>query len=193
MLKKYTILAFTLLSGLLAHADCDKPIIFFDLGQTIVDTDTYDFKKVFYMPKGFEYIRELKRRGYHLGLIVNIPEQWGSTRPEKIATLRKFVDDLWTDPNPMAWGAFDLGILVPMNDGERKPAPVLFEQAAAIARSAGCPAIYECENRDELAAARRAGLKPYQVGSLPSFYLPIEKIEDWARHIKSSGIGHKIR
>lgn len=164
-----------------AFADCERPFLFFDLGNTLVDTRTYKFEKIIYMPGAFTYIAELKRRGYSLGLIANIPESWGSTRAEKLATLRKFISDRWADPNPMIWDAFDLGILIPLKNSERKPAPVLFNQAMALAQQTHCKAIYEGEEDQEMVAAHNAGMFPFKVGRADRFYLPIDEIDDFVK------------
>ncbi|MBI3558562.1 MAG: hypothetical protein HY074_20015 [Deltaproteobacteria bacterium] len=184
-MKHLIALILAVTGSLSAHAACDKPYIFFDLGNTLVDTKTYDFEKIMYMPGAYNYLRELKSHGYPLGMIVNIPESWGARREEKMAALKKFIADKWTDSAPMAWELFDAGILIPMKDAQRKPAAVLFEAAASIAARAGCPAIYEGEEIQEMAPAKAAGMKPYLAGSeANTFFLSVERIDEYARHLR---------
>ena len=54
---------------------CSHPWVFFDLGNTLVDTKTYDYNKIFYMPGALKYVKDLRAKGYHLGLIVNYPDE----------------------------------------------------------------------------------------------------------------------
>lgn len=150
-----------------------KPLLYFDLGNSVVDTKTYDFAKIVYMPGAYDYVSQLKAAGFDLGLIVNIPESWGATRDEKLAALKTFVDSRWAkDEKPMLWGAFDLGILIPLHDSERKPAPLLFQEAKSYADEACRFAIYLGEDKDEVDAAIKVGLKGYQLGSEPAAFYP---------------------
>ncbi len=185
MKQGYALVAGLLFATSALASQCERPYIFFDLGNTLVDTKTYDFKKVVYMPGAYDYLRELKSHGYPLGLIVNIPESWGTTHEEKMTALQNFIANLWVDSNPMRWDIFDAGVLIPMNNSERKPAAALFESAASIAASHGCPAIYEGEELAEMAPAKAAGLKPFLAGDQGrSFFLPVERIDEYARHLR---------
>ncbi|MBX9766805.1 MAG: hypothetical protein K2X47_06000, partial [Bdellovibrionales bacterium] len=61
---------------------CTKPWVFFDLGQTIVDTDTNKYNPMFYMPNAYEYVQSLNKLGHKTGMIIDIPEQWGRDTAE---------------------------------------------------------------------------------------------------------------
>ncbi len=80
---------------------CTKPWIFFDLGNTIVDTKTNNYKPMFYMrdvaqknadgsyvyedgqlyKNAKDYIDALHLAGYPLGMVIDIPERWGQPYP----------------------------------------------------------------------------------------------------------------
>jgi FMN phosphatase YigB (HAD superfamily) len=160
---------------------CELPWLFFDLGaDTIVDTQTDDFKKVYYMPGAHEYLADLRAKGYHLGLLVNIPASWGDTQEAKLEATQKFIADLWTDKIPLDWDQFDLGVAFPPTDAERKPAPYLFEQAIARAAARQCDAVYQGALADEIPAADAAGMHGIRLGAGlwdGSYYYP----EPWLR------------
>ena len=150
----------------------------FDLGETLVDTRTYNFERIFYKPGSFEYLKELQRRNYPLGLIVNVPDEWGATREAKLATLLEFVRKRWTDLRPFELSMFSRNlVLVPPRDGQRKPDPFLFLEAAGIAAKAGCPAVYQGEDPLEVQVASRNGLRGFQVGNPAEPFLAIDRID----------------
>ncbi len=159
-----------------ARASCEKPWVFFDLGaNTIIDTsdDTYD--KIKYMPGAHAYLQDLRDKGYHLGLLVNIPETWGKTQQEKFETTKKFIGSQWADAIPLDWEQFDLGVAFPPTNAERKPAPYLFDQAMKRAQEAGCEAVYQTTLPDEVPAANKAGMVGIHLGTGQydgSFYYP---------------------
>lgn len=167
-----------------AQDRCPRPWMFFDLGNTLVDTKTYDFKKILYMPKAYDYLRELRGKGYPLGLLVNIPESWGTSRAEKVARLKAEVSGptIWIDHNPMVWEFFtrtvtDDLILIPMKDNERKPgSPKLFDDAHALGSTESCPAVFQGEDPAEVSAAKARGMKGYLIGQDSDIYLPESKI-----------------
>lgn len=145
-----------------------RPWIFFDLGNTIVDTTSK--KKIHYYPNTVKYLKNLKEQGYRIGVISNIPEKFGKTYDEKLATLKGYINKKWDDKVPFDWTVFD-EIILPLNDGERKPAPILFKRA--IARAGRCPIVFMGENNKEIEAAKNLGLSTFQVGEKDkSFYLP---------------------
>jgi len=166
------ILSLLALVSATAHAypvTCEKPWVFFDLGaNTLIDTQTFDFNKIFYMPGALEYLRGLRKKGYHLGLIINVPEDWGKeeggTQMAKLKATQEFIAKTWTEPKPFAWELFDLGPAFPPTDAQRKPAPFLFEQAVSRARGAGCDAVYQGTLADEIPAARAAGMVGIRLG-----------------------------
>jgi len=140
-----------------------KPWVFFDLGNTVVDTRTYDFKKIFYRQGSYEYLLLLRSQGYKLGLIVNVPDRWGSTDAEKVLAMKQFIAESWTDPRPMNWEIFDAGIVIPHSDALRKPEPEMFQRARELAAAEGCGAVYQGEELAEVEAATRAGLYGFLV------------------------------
>lgn len=152
---------------------CARPWVFFDLGETLVDTKTSDFKALTFMPGAREYVRHLARKGYPMGLIVNIPANWGRDRAERVATLVKFIDEKWADPAAFDWKIFGERILVPNSDGERKPHPALFQEAQALATAAHCPAVYEGEDATEIKVAAAERMTAYQVfATKPNVFMP---------------------
>ena len=156
-----------------------------------MDTKTYDYNKIFYMPGALKYIKDLRAKGYHLGLLVNYPDEpqeAGLPDAErvkmKIKLMKEWLAPRWWvaeqgDPKELDWSDYDVGIRVPVWDKQRKPAPYLFEQAVKDAAAAGCKAIFEGEEKDETEAARRAGMYAYEVGATGEIYLPENKIADF--------------
>ena len=70
-------------------SDANHPWIFFDMGDTIVDTKsnedpiTHDFKKIFYLPHALASLRSLKSQGYQFGMLVTVQESWGKSQEGK--------------------------------------------------------------------------------------------------------------
>lgn len=162
---------------------CGKPWIFFDLGNTVVASAPGQESR--YVPGAHAYVQELRRRGYSVGLLTNIPEKWGTTRGQKIRALKRLMRETWTtDPSAeaMDWNDFpETAIVIPPRDADRKPAPYLFEAALAFAaRDAGrdgCPVIFQGEDPAEIAAAEKAGLTTYLVGKDPTApFMPLDRI-----------------
>tara|TARA_R110002072_G_scaffold534_7_gene4139 strand:- start:42670 stop:43269 length:600 start_codon:yes stop_codon:yes gene_type:complete len=145
-----------------------RPWIFFDLGNTVVDTTSK--KEIHYYPNTFQYLKNLKEQGYRIGIISNIPEKFGKDYNEKLATLKKYINSKWSDDTPFDWTLFD-EVIIPLNDKERKPSPILFKRA--MARAGRCPIVFMGENQKEVAAAKDLGLSTFQVGKKgKSFYVP---------------------
>jgi FMN phosphatase YigB (HAD superfamily) len=163
---------------------CSQPWIYFDLGaNTLIDTQTFDFKKVFYMPGAHDYLADLKAKGYHLGLLVNIPADWGDTQAAKLAATQKFIAGVWRAGDaPLDWSMFDLGVAFPPTDAERKPAPYLFERAAGRSSAAGCESVYQSTLAEEIPAAAAAGMHAVHLGEPGgfdgSYYYPEELIRE---------------
>lgn len=172
-------------SGISGHAgECGKPWVFFDLGNTVVASAPGQESK--YVPGAHAYVRELRKRGYSIGLITNVPEKWGTTRTAKIRALKKLIDETWTKDagaERMDWSDFpDSAIVIPRRDFERKPSPYLFAAARAhVALEEGtrdCPVFYQGEDAAEVATAEAAGLSGYVVGRDPAApFLPVERLE----------------
>jgi histidinol phosphatase-like enzyme len=149
---------------------CERPWIFFDLGDVLVDTRDWDNLR--YNDGARDYVLELRRLGFTLGLIVNIPESWGADQAEKLARLQSEIAETWREPEPFVWSAFD-AVLLPPNDSLRKPAPYLFEQARSIA-GAACTPLFQGENAAEVTAAEHVGMTAYHVGVAGrSFFKPL--------------------
>jgi hypothetical protein len=163
-----------------AHAGCRLPWIFFDLGaNTIIDTNHDTFNKIRYMPGAHAYLQDLRAKGYHLGLLVNVPEKWGKTQEEKLKTTKATIAETWADSIPMDWAQFDLGVSFPPTDAQRKPAPYLFDLAVARAAAAGCDTVYQTTLPDEVPAAYRAGMVGIRLGTAPydgQFYYPERRL-----------------
>src|SRR5687768_17107062 len=102
-----------------SFAECARPYMFFDLGETLVDTETTNFQSITYMPGAYQYLRDLQANGYPIGMLINIPEDWGTTNEEKVAQTKKFIEGRWVDKDPMDWEMFTAGIFVPPSDARR--------------------------------------------------------------------------
>ena len=145
-------------------------MVYFDLGETLVHTA--DDNSVAYMPKAAEHLRALRARHIPVGMITNVPSEWGSTDEERAAELRKVIDKDWKDDRPFAWSDFEDRVFTPRTEAERKPAPVLWERAAQS--SGGCRLVYQAEDADEVEKARSLGYVAYQTNrpNLPAFMPP---------------------
>lgn len=167
---------------------CDKPWVYLDLGNTIIDTRGRDKngedKNLRFMPGARAYLNELKSHDYRVGVISNAPETWGKTLGSKIKHLKDYVKHRWRDREKIRWSEFDAGILLPPTDAERKPAPYLFVKAKERAAAAGCEAVYIGEDAAEVEAAKAAGLHAYlsdatgKRGKAP--YVPLETLDQLA-------------
>ncbi|MEV6601760.1 hypothetical protein AB0M36_33630 [Actinoplanes sp. NPDC051346] len=154
-------------------AVCQRPVVYFDLGNVLIDTS--DWSNVRYEAGALSYLRDLRSRGITMGLIINIPETWGTTQEEKLATMKQYIADRWVEPRPFVWSYFEGHIVLPRTDAERKPAPVMFERA--LAEASPCVPYYQGEVATELTAAAQVGLRTYQVGKPGrSFYIPASQL-----------------
>jgi hypothetical protein len=152
---------------------CGLGWVFFDLGKTLLNTQDWDHLK--YLPGALDYLHAVKAAGFHIGAITNIPEAWGKTEDEKIATLKAQINAPWSEAVPFEWSIFEK-ILVPLTDPERKPALVLFSRA--MSRTAPCAVMYESGNTEEVNAALTAGFNQGFVTSQSPEqpFLPVEQI-----------------
>ncbi|MET8687177.1 hypothetical protein ABZV77_23475 [Streptomyces sp. NPDC004732] len=150
------------------------PIVYFDLGETLVHTA--DDGSTSYQPGAAAYLRALRARGIPVGLITNVPSSWGATDAERAARLRQEVDSTWQGSAPFAWQDFGDRVLTPRTEAERKPAPALWQRAKA--GSGHCRVVYQAETAEEVRAASALGFVPYQVGRphRPAF-LPVGLVE----------------
>ncbi|WP_185903001.1 HAD family hydrolase [Bacteriovorax stolpii] len=160
MKRMSKIVLFMSLFAFKSYAGDKKPWVYLDLGDTIVNTK--DMKHIKYMPGAKEYIEDLKREGFKVGIISNIPEEWGLTYEQKLMRLKDVIASGWDDTSEFDWSAFEQ-ILLPLKDEDMKPAPTLFLEAIEKANS--CPSLYIGESPKEIVAAKAVGMaaKLYEV------------------------------
>ncbi|MER6562727.1 hypothetical protein ABT300_34350 [Streptomyces sp. NPDC001027] len=157
-----------------AHGGRACPVVYFDLGETLVHTAADG--STAYLPGAASYLRILRERHVRVGLITNVPPSWGTTDAERAARLRTEVDTTWRGRAAFAWADFGDRIRTPRTEAERKPSPVLWQRAKED--SAGCRVVYQAETAQEAAVASSLGFVSYQVGQphRPAF-LPAGLIE----------------
>ncbi|MGE3611425.1 MAG: HAD hydrolase-like protein [Bacteriovoracaceae bacterium] len=150
-----------------------RPWVYFDLGDTVISSK--DLKHLKYMRGAREYMEELKREGFKIGIITNIPETWGMDYDEKLETLKKVIQDGWDEERPFDWSIYD-DVILPLKNTEMKPAPTLFLKA--INRAEFCPSAYIGESPKEIAAAHDVGMaaKLYNESDA-EIYIPVEKVK----------------
>lgn len=153
MKKLSKVLFFVSLFSFNAKAQDKRPWVYFDLGDTVVNTK--DMKHLKYMKGAREYIDDLKREGFKIGIISNIPENWGMDYDEKLLTLKKVIQEGWDEDRPFDWSVYD-EVILPLKNTEMKPAPTLFLKA--IAKAESCPSVYVGESPKEITAARDVGM-----------------------------------
>lgn len=154
----------------------------FDLGDVLIDTRSKPFRL---MPGAADYLRALSARGYQLGLISNIPADWGEpgNYASKLRALKDFVARNWGDAaQPFDWSCFS-SILLPLTEGDRKPAPTLFKMAVMEAQRQGRVSIYQGEDAAEIAAARRERMAAFQIQESPqgTQYVPVQRLPDFVK------------
>lgn len=161
-------------TAMLASAQHACPVVYFDLGETLVHTA--EDGSTGYLPGAASYLRALREHHIRVGLITNVPPSWGATDAERAARLKKEVDATWRGSAPFAWQDFGDRILTPRTDAERKPAPVLWQRA--MAGSGRCRLVYQAETAEEVGVAAAEGYVPYQIGRphRPEF-LPVRLVE----------------
>lgn len=175
MRKLPHLLFFLSLFSFQAKAQTKQPWVYFDLGDTVVSTK--NMKDIKYMPGAREYLEELKTEGFRIGIISNIPETWGMDYEEKLMTLKKVIQEGWSEEQPFDWSVFD-EVILPLKNTEMKPAPTLFLKAIQKAQS--CPSMYVGESAKEIAAAREIGMaaKLYHEQELEP-YLPVREVKNY--------------
>ena len=148
---------------------CTLPWVYFDLGNTIVDTHTYNFEKILFEPGAFEYLSALKAKHYHLGLLVNFPDHYQGKdmtgdEKAKIEAIKQIVGSHWApatlEPHTLDWSLFDDFFISP-TDAQRKPAAFLFQRAFQLAKQAGCPSVFQGESPSEVQEAQVIGMGGY--------------------------------
>ncbi len=129
------------------------PWVFFDLGNTVINSrELTKFKYISGVP---EYFSELKRAGFKIGLISNIPESFGLDYDEKLQSLKSYVQNNWLEERPFDWSSFD-DVILPLNNSELKPSPILFLKALDKAKR--CPSVYFGESIQEIETAAKVGM-----------------------------------
>lgn len=159
-------------AGLSAERGC--PVVYFDLGETLVHTA--EDGSTSYQAGAASYLRALRERHISIGLITNVPSSWGTTDKERAARLKKEVDATWVGSAPFAWKDFGDRIYTPRTEAERKPAPALWQRAKGD--SGRCRVVYQAETAEETHAAASLGYVAYQVARphRPTFF-PVRLIE----------------
>ena len=161
-----------------AAAQNAHPWVFFDLGKTLI-AHTPQYTDMKYIPGARKYLKDLKSRGFHLGMLINWPEEEGNSNAAKLELVKQFLFNGWNDPDPFDWDIFEAVLFPPKNE-LRKPNPYLFLQALKTA--APDAAIYQGENSAEIAAAQKAGLPAHRViffpapGEKPATFLSADEI-----------------
>ena len=150
-ISKYVL--FMSLFAFKTYAGEKRPWVYLDLGDTIVNTS--DMNHIKYMKGAKEYIEDLKHEGFKIGIISNIPEEWGLTYEQKLMRLKEVIAKGWDDAGPFDWGDYDQ-IILPLKNEEMKPAPTLFLKA--IGKAEGCPSLFVGESPKEITAAKNAGM-----------------------------------
>lgn len=150
-----------------------KPWVYFDLGDTVVSTK--DMKHLKYMKGAREYMEELKREGIKIGIISNIPENWGMDYDEKLQSLKKVIQDGWDEERPFDWTVYD-EVILPLKNTEMKPAPTLFLKA--ISKAESCPSAYIGESPKEITAARDVGMAAKLYNEADAVvYIPVAEVK----------------
>jgi hypothetical protein len=138
-----------------------KPVIFFDLGNVIVDTSNW--KDVHYYESTAVMLQDLKEEKVSAGLIINIPESWGATCEEKFARTQQFITEVWRpDAAPFRWEDFQF-VLLPPSDALRKPHPYLF--LSAMSQVCPRPLLFVGEDIAQVNAAAQLGIGSSHVGN----------------------------
>ncbi|WP_328324762.1 hypothetical protein OHA70_34105 [Kribbella sp. NBC_00382] len=148
-------------------------VVWFDLGNTLVDTSVPG--RMTWMPGALRHLWLLRSVGVPVGLITNVPPEWGATDAERAAATKAYVNSSWAESQPFPWELFGDRILTPRTKAESKPAPALFERGRDAA--APCRSFYEGETPGEITVAEQTGLTGYLIGqpNRPA-YLPVWRV-----------------
>jgi len=142
---------------------CIHPWVFFDLGDTLITSPgPAGTDRLRWLPGAEDHVKNLMDRGYTLGLIINIPPEWGISRTQRLDRLKEVIQRHWDGPK-FDWDLFGDRILLPATTAERKPAATLFDEARMMAAQMGCDAVFEGESQDEVDGAKRSGLNGWLV------------------------------
>lgn len=152
------------------------PWIYFDLGDTIVDTS--DMNKIHYYNGAKEYMEGLRDLGIKVGIMTNIPVSWGNTQQEKLNSLKKFISDRWVDSVPFDWSVYE-DVLLPYTQAEMKPAEGMYLKA--LQRAGSCPVGFISENPKEITAAFNLGFATQLFRNEIELYIPLDQIVDYLK------------
>ena len=156
-----------------AIAKTKKSWVYFDLGDTIIDTKKPD--GIDYFSGSKEYIKSLKDKGFKIGIISNIPESFGMDYPEKLKTLKKYIKENWAGETKFNWELFDQ-IFLPLSNEQLKPADIMYNKAMESANY--CPMAYISENEIEVEKAQMMGIAGHLFDKFnPEVYVPIEEMD----------------
>lgn len=169
------VISFSLSAFFSIQAQAKSLWVYFDLGDTVIRTK--DMKNIKYIPGAREYMEMLKREGFKIGIISNIPETWGMDYQTKFAKLKKTISDGWAESEPFDWSVYD-EVMLPLKDIDMKPAPHLFLKAMEKAES--CPSIYIGESQKEIDAAKGLGMaSKLFVETDTDLYVPILDMKNY--------------
>jgi hypothetical protein len=148
-------------------------VVWFDLGNTLVNTSVPG--QMTYMPGALRHLWSLRALGVPVGLITNVPPEWGATDAERAAATTAYVNASWKESQPFPWDWFGDRILTPRTAAESKPAPALFVRGKEAAGQ--CRSFYEGETAGEITVAEQVGLTGYLTGQpdRPA-YLPVWRL-----------------
>jgi hypothetical protein len=138
-----------------------QPVVFFDLGNVIVDTKNW--KDVHYFDSSLQMLAELKAAGISANLIANIPDSFGATCDAKFERLKSFMIEVWR-PGAEAfdWSRFD-SVYVPPSNDLSKPHPYLF--VAAASQTCPHPMLFVGEDVTQVNSAAQLGIGSFSVGT----------------------------
>ncbi|MGZ3693558.1 MAG: hypothetical protein ACXWQO_05165 [Bdellovibrionota bacterium] len=200
-----SLFCFVSLTSTAEAAGCTHPWIYFDTGETLVAVPP-DYKNMSNEPGMEKYLGQLQDQGNPLGLVVNVPEDWGDEIPvtnllaRRVLYTQQFFREGWlAGAAEFPWGFFGKiegtgknrtfkgHVFFPTKNSDRKPAvcpTCALNLAFDEAHAAGCPAIYEGEDAKEMEAAEQIGFIPFQVGHTDSanFYLLPEKVQTYLKN-----------
>lgn len=117
-------------------------VVFFDLGDTLVDVDAHVF-----LPGAKALVAQLRAKGTRLGIISNT----GDLNRVQIAALL---------PPDFDWTRFEPGLVVFSSEiGVEKPTPAIFDAAVTKAGIAASLCLYCSENLIETLVAQKVGMR----------------------------------
>ena len=123
-------------------------VIFFDLGDTLVNVATHTF-----LPGAKTLLVQLHARGVHLGIISNT----GNLTRAEITTLL---------PPDFDWAQFEPKLVVLSSEvGFEKPDPLIFDKAVSNAGIAASLCLYCSEDLLETLVAQQVGLRAARLHS----------------------------